>query len=45
MSMKTGELYVKWIEDPRPLYFVFEPDEKALVRKREERLWQLYKMQ
>ena len=45
MAMKTGELYVKWIEDPRPLYFVFEPDEKALVRKREERLWQLYKMQ
>jgi energy-coupling factor transporter ATP-binding protein EcfA2 len=45
MSMKTGELYVKWIEDPRPLYFVFEPDEKALVRKREERLWQLYRMQ
>jgi hypothetical protein len=45
MSMKTGELYVKWIEDPRPLYFVFEPDEKALVRRREERLWQLYRMQ
>ena len=45
MAMRTGELYVKWIEDPRPLYFVFEPDERALVRRREERLWQLYRMQ
>ncbi len=45
MSLKTGELYVKWIEDPRPLFFVFEPDERALVLRREERLWQLYRMQ
>lgn len=45
MSMKTGEVYVKWINDPRPLYFMVKPDPRALVREREDKKWLLYKMQ
>jgi hypothetical protein len=45
MALKTGEMYVRWMGDPRPLWFKVEPDERALVRRREDRLWQLYKMQ
>lgn len=45
MGLSTGEMYVKWINDPRPLCFTSEPDKRALVREREERKWMLYRMQ
>lgn len=45
MAMKTGEVYVKWINDPRPLYFTVKPDQRALVRERGDKRWLLYKMQ
>ncbi|MEM2383385.1 MAG: ATP-binding protein [Desulfurococcaceae archaeon] len=45
MSMSTGEVYVKWINDPRPLYFTVKPDPRALVRERGDKKWLLYKMQ
>ena len=33
----TGEAFLKWSIDPRPLYFRVEPEEKAMVRRRESR--------
>ena len=45
MGLQTGELYVKWMNDPRPLYFRVEPDPRALVHRREEKIWRLYHSQ
>jgi hypothetical protein len=33
----TGEAFLKWSIDPRPLYFRVEPEEKAMVRRRMSR--------
>jgi hypothetical protein len=30
----TGEAFIKWSIDPRPLYFKIEPEKKALVKQR-----------
>jgi hypothetical protein len=30
----TGEAYIKWSIDPRPLYFKIEPEKKALVKQK-----------
>lgn len=38
----TGEAFLKWSIDPRPLYFKIEPDRRALVRRRMTRREMLY---
>ena len=45
MGLKRGELYVKWINDPRPLFFVSDPDKRALVKDAGDKRWLLYRMQ
>jgi len=41
----TGEAFIKWATDPRPLEFTVEPDKRALVRRRKGRRAMLYEMQ
>ncbi|MEM2257869.1 MAG: DUF87 domain-containing protein, partial [Candidatus Caldarchaeum sp.] len=38
----TGEAFLKWSVDPRPLFFRIEPDKRALVRRRMSRREMLY---
>ena len=33
----TGEAFLKWSIDPRPLYFRIEPEQKALIKRRMSR--------
>ncbi len=41
----TGEAFLKWSVDPRPLFFKIEPDKRALVRRRMTRREVLYETQ
>ncbi len=38
----TGEAFLKWSVDPRPLFFRIEPDKRALVSRRMSRREMLY---
>ncbi len=44
-AFHTGEAFVKWSTDPRPLEFKVEPDQRALIRERLSRRAMLYEMQ